>query len=310
MTSDPEPSHPLAPSATFAGLCLIWGSTFLVIRIGNDTVPPLWAATLRLGLASLLLLALVGLTRQRLPRGPALSAAAGFGFLNFGLSFCFLYWGEKTVPSGLAAVLYGTAPLSTALFARVAGLERLRALKIAGALVALAGVATIFSGQLTARVSGLPIAAIFTAATLGSASGVVLKRGPHQHPLGANAVGAMVGLAVCAAASFLAREPHPLPTTSRAILPILYLATVGSVVAFGLYVWLVNHWAVTRISFVAVVVPVVAVLLGAAVRHERLTAAHSAGALLVLAGVVLGMVSDRRRPAAAPAATLAAAREA
>lgn len=309
MTSDPQPTHPLAPYAAFAGCSAIWGSTFLFISIGNDTVPPLWAATLRLALASVLLVAMTRLAGQSLPRGAALRAAAGFGFLNFGLSFCFLYWGEKTVPSGLAAVLYGTIPLSTALFARAAGLERLRALKIAGALVALLGIGVIFSGQLTARVAALPLAALFAAATLASASGVVLKRGPRQHPLGANAVGAMVGLVVCAAGSFLGREPHALPAGARAVLPILYLTLAGSVVAFGLYMWLVNHWDVTRISFIAVVVPVVAVLLGTAVRHERLTAAHRAGSLLVLAGLVLGILSDRRRQAtSAPA--IARAREA
>ena len=309
MTSEPHATHPLAPYAAFAGCCAIWGSTFLFISMGNDTVPPLWAATLRLGLASLLLVALTRLTGRSLPRGPALYTAAGFGFLNFGFGFCLLYWGEKTVPSGLAAILYGTVPLSTALFARAAGLERIRALKIAGALVALAGVGMIFSGELRARVSGLPIVAIFMAATVASASGVVLKRGPHQHPLGANAVGAMAGLLVCAAGSFLAREPHAIPHDPRAVLPILYLTLAGSVGAFVLYVWLVNHWDVTRVSFVAVVVPVVAVLFGSAVRHERLTSAHWAGALLVFAGLALGILSDRKRStAAAPA--LAGARDA
>ena len=310
MTSDPQPTHRLAPYAAFTACATVWGSTFLFISIGNETVPPLWAATLRLALASLLLLGLTRLTGHRLPRGAALRAAAGFGFLNFGLSFCLLYWGEKTVPSGLAAVLYGTIPLSTALFARAAGLEPLRALKIAGALVALAGIGVIFSGQLTARVSLLPLAALFAAATCASASGVVLKRGPRQHPLGANAVGAMVGFLVCAAGSFISREPHALPVGARALLPILYLTVAGSVVAFGLYMWLVNHWDVTRISFIAVVVPVVAVLLGAAVRHEQLTMAHRAGSVLVLAGLVLGILSDRRRAAAAAPAAVAHAREA
>jgi len=309
MTPDPQPTHPVAPYAAFAGCAAIWGSTFLFISIGNDTVPPMWAASLRLGLASLVLLALTWLTGHTLPRGAALRSAAGFGFLNFGLSFCFLYWGEKTVPSGLAAVLYATIPLSTALFARAAGLEKLRALKIAGALVALAGIGVIFSGQITTQVSPLPLAALFAAATLASASGVVLKRGPRQHPLGANAVGAMVGFAVCTAGSFIAGEPHALPAGARAVLPILYLTLAGSVVAFGLYMWLVNHWEVSRISFIAVVVPVVAVLLGTAVHHEQLTAAHRAGSLLVLAGLVLGILSDRRRQAAS-APAVAHAREA
>ena len=310
MTPDPQPTKPLAPYAAFVGCCAVWGSTFLVISIGNDTVPPLWAATIRLAVASPLLFLLCRLTGRALPRGAALRAAAGFGFLNMGLSFCFLYWAEKTVSSGLAAVIYATVPLSTALFARLAGLERLRALKVAAALVALAGVTVIFSGQLMVRASVLPVASLLAAATMGSASGVVLKRGPRQHSLGVNAVGSLVGLVVCGAASFIAREPHALPHGVRGIVPILYLAIAGSVVAYGLYAFLVNHWDLTRISFIAVVVPVVAVLLGALVRHERLTAASGLGSMLVLLGLALGIVSDRRRTAATATPALAGAREA
>ena len=81
MTSEPHATHPLAPYAAFAGCCAIWGSTFLFISMGNDTVPPLWAATLRLGLASLLLVALTRLTGRSLPRGPALYTAAGLATL-------------------------------------------------------------------------------------------------------------------------------------------------------------------------------------------------------------------------------------
>src|SRR5436309_14742331 len=98
MTANPQPTYPLAPYAAFLGCCLVWGSTFLVISIGDDSVPPLWAASLRLALAAVLLTALTRLARQRLPRGEALRSAAGIGFLNFGLSFCLLYWGEKTAP--------------------------------------------------------------------------------------------------------------------------------------------------------------------------------------------------------------------
>ncbi len=283
-----------APVAAFAACCAIWGSTFLVISVGNDTVPPLWAAALRLGLAAILLLGLTLAAGQRLPDGAALRAAAGFGFLNFGLGFCLLYWGEKTVPSGLAAVLYGTIPLSTALFARASGLERPPALKIAGAVVALGGVAVISLGRISGHVTPLPIAALIGAATLASASGVVLKRGPRQPPLGANAVAALVGFTVCLAASFALREPHGLPRSAGALIPILYLTLAGSVVAFVLFAWLVNHWPVTRISFISLVVPVVAIVLGAAVRHERLTLVHQAGSLLVLLGLVLAIVSERR----------------
>ncbi|OGF03885.1 MAG: hypothetical protein A2W00_03130 [Candidatus Eisenbacteria bacterium RBG_16_71_46] len=291
-----------ATLGAFAGCSVIWGSTFLFIRIGNEAVPPLWAATLRLAFAAIILFPLVRLTGRRLPRGAALRAAAGFGFFNLGLGFCLLYWGETAVASGLSAVIFATIPLSTALFARAHGIEPLNGVKIAGALVALAGVAVIFSGQLSGKVPPFALAALVLASICASYSGIILKRGPRQSPLGVNAVGALAGLPVCLVGSLLAGESHAFPSTPAALGPILYLTIAGSVGAFVLFAWLVNHWPVTRISFISVLVPVVALVLGALVKQERLTGASGAGCSLVLAGLMLAIWSDRRRASAgAPA---------
>jgi drug/metabolite transporter (DMT)-like permease len=264
-----------------------------VISIGNESVPPLWAASIRLVLASILLVALAFATGTGLPRGAALVSAAQFGALNFGLSFCLLYWGEVYVPSGITAVVYGIIPLMTALFARSFGLERLNFLKVGAALVAFTGVAAIFSGQLRAAVPPLPMFAVVIAAISASLSGVMLKRGPRQHPLGANAVACLVGLPICLAGSFVMGEPHALPTTARAWFPIVYLVVAGSVGAFVLYAWLINRWNVSRISFIAVVVPVVALALGTFLHHERLPGTSVLGAILGFAGLALGIAADR-----------------
>jgi len=100
--------------AAFVGMCLIWGTTFLAIRIGSEAVPPLWGATLRLIVAAILNVSVALLTRARWPRGVALRAIATFGFLNLGVNFALLYWGELRVPSGIAAIFYATVPLTTA----------------------------------------------------------------------------------------------------------------------------------------------------------------------------------------------------
>ena len=92
----------------FSTCTLIWGSTFLFISMGNDTVPPMWAASLRLILAALLLVGLLLIGGRRLPRGRALRAAVLFGIFQFGFNLPLLYWGETVVPSGLAAVVFAT----------------------------------------------------------------------------------------------------------------------------------------------------------------------------------------------------------
>jgi drug/metabolite transporter (DMT)-like permease len=277
----------------FFGCALIWGSTFLVIRIGNQSLPPLWAVTVRLALAAPLLVALTYASGERLPRGAAAAAAAGFGFFNMGLSMGLLYWGEQWAPSGLTAVLYATIPLSTSLFARAYGLESLSPFKLAGALVAIGGVATIFAGSFGGAVPPAALVAVTLAAVSAAFSGVLLKRGPRQHPFGANAVASLVGCAMCGTASFALGERHPLPTTADQLLPVLYLAIAGSIGAFGLYAWLVNHWPVSRISFVSVVVPLVALVLGGLFAGERLTVQDAVGSALVLAGLGLALLGDR-----------------
>jgi drug/metabolite transporter (DMT)-like permease len=280
----------------FAACGAIWGSTFLVISIGNDALAPVWAATLRLALAAVLLMAWTRVRGTALPRGAALRAALGYGVTQFGVNLPLLYWGEMRVPSGLSAVVYATIPLTSALMTRALGMERLTPGKILGAVVAFGGVALLFSSSLSARVSPLGMGAIFVGATAASLGTVIFKRGPRQDPFGANAVGCAVGAPIAAAFSFALGEAHGLPTTFDAAWPLVYLTVGGSLGAYVIMSWLVNRWSVTRTAYVTVIVPVIAIALGAVVRHEHLAPSSLAGAAFVLAGLLLGM-----RPERAPA---------
>lgn len=292
--SEPPSNSPRLYGA-FAGCCLIWGSTFLAIRFGNRELAPLWGAAVRLAIACPILLVLARAGGHRLPRGPGLRAAAGFGALNFGVSLGLLYWGEQQVSSGVTAVIFAIIPLTTALLTHGFGLERLTAGKLAGATLGLLGVGVIFSGESFRGVPWSGLAAIVAAAVTASLSGVPLKRGPRGSPLGVNAVATAVGCPMLLAGSFAVGEPHRLPLTAGAIGPVLYLALAGSVVAFGLYVWLVGHWPLTRTSFVAVVVPVIAVGLAALSGDGHLAPASYLGALLVMAGIGVSIASESRR---------------
>ena len=275
--------------AVFIGCCLIWGSTFLAIRIGNEAVPPVWAATLRLALAAPLLTGLVVATRQRFPRGPALRGALLFGIFNFGFNLSLLYWGERVVPSGIAAVLYATVPLSTALLAAAMGVERLVPRKLGAAALAIVGVAIIFAGELRLDVPLAGLISVFLAATCGAISGVFLKQAPQPSAIAANAVGAAVGAVVCAVVSLALGEDHALPTTSAGWWPIVYLTIAGSLGAYVLYTWLVQHWPVTNASMVGVVVPVIAVILGAIIKGEQRSPESYVGAAVVLIAVLVAL---------------------
>jgi drug/metabolite transporter (DMT)-like permease len=279
--------------AAFAACSAIWGSTFLVISIGNDALAPVWAATLRVGLAAVLLGAWTLLRGQSLPRGPALRAALGYGVAQFGVNLPLLYWGEKVVPSGVSAVVFATIPFSSALVARALGLERLTTGKILGAAIAFTGVAVLFSSTLHQHIRPAGFAAVFVGATAASVGTALLKRGPRQDPFAANAVGCAAGAVIAGLASVLLGEPHAIPSTLRAAWPLLYLTIGGSLGAYVTLSWLISRWSVSRTSYITVIVPVIALALGAAVRHEPLGAGSLAGAALVLAGLLVGMRASR-----------------
>ncbi len=291
--ADPARSGGRGPWLAFAGCSAIWGSTFLFISIGNDVLPPVWAVTLRLGLAAPILTLLTWLTRQPLPRGRALSSAIQYGVFQFGINLPLLYWGEKTVPSGLSAVLFATIPLSSALMTHVLGMERLNPVKLAGALVAIGGVALIGRGSGGGAAQLVGVIAVLASATFAALGTTLLKRGPRQSPFGANAVGCAVGFLICLPASALLREPWGAPQTAGAWISVVYLTLAGSVGAFALMVWLVHHWPVTRVAFISVITPVIATLLGVLVRHEPVTTSSVGGSVLVLAGLAVGMAADR-----------------
>ena len=276
--------------AVFVGCCLIWGTTFLAIRVGNQALPPEWAATLRLVLAAPLLALIVTLRRDRWPRGGALQGAILFGVFNFGFNLGFLYWGERVVPSGIAAVLYATVPLTTTFIAAAFGIEHLALRKMLTAVVAIAGVATIFAGEMRLDVPFEGLLAVFLAATTASLSSVLLKRAPAQPSVFAtNSVGAAAGAVVTLAASFVLGEDHALPSAFAAIWPVIYLTLAGSLGAYVLFTWLVAHWPVTRASYVGVVVPVIAVIVGAIALGETRSPETYVGAAIVLVAVVAAL---------------------
>lgn len=275
-------------------MCLIWGSTFLFIRIGNEAVAPEWAAAIRLAIATGLYALILAGTRTPLPRGARLRAAALYGLFNYGIQFPLLYWGELRVPSGTTAVFYGTVPLTTSLFAAWMGVHPLRRHEVVGALVGFLGIVVIFLSELLAGAPSAALVAIFLATVSAALSGIFLKRAPPQSTWGANGVGAAVGLAVCFLASVALGEAHAWPHGAAGWGPILYLVLAGNMGAYALYGWLVTQWRVTTVSAVSLVIPVVAVILGALIRSEAPPAATYAGAALVLAGVAITLFSKRR----------------
>ena len=282
----------LTYGAAFALLCGIWGSTWLVIKIGLEGAPAFLSAALRFVLASAVLLALAPVLRAKLPRTRAeWSLAAFYGLVLFTADYGLIYWGENNgVESGLSAVLFATYPFQTAIAAHfVLPAERLSIQKVAGVALGFGGVVVIFRGHLAATAGLLfPMLALVAAATCAAVANVAVKRWGHDaDPVSFNGLAMGIGAVALAVVSLAAGERWAVPSWPEGIGAIVYLALAGSVVTFVTFLWLLKRIEATSVSYIAFVIPIVAVLLGYLVANEVLDVLVLAGAGMTLAGIWL-----------------------
>jgi len=295
--TDTRPKHKWRPQngwgvpAAWLTLCIVWSSTWLVIKIGLRDLPPISYAGIRFVVAVIVLLA-VSVGRVRLlPQRRSDYALLGFtGVLMFAVNYGLLFWGELHVSSGLAAVLQATIPIFGMVFAHLMlPDEPMRLQKLAGSLLALGGVAIIcarllgFNG-LMAFWGGLGI--VFGAA--GAAfSNVLLKARVLQVAPAMIAAWQMIfGTAPLLVTGFIV-EGNPLRFrwTTLSIFCLLYLAVIGSALAFLLLYWLLPRMTVTNLQTISLITPPGAVALGWAVGGEKFSLWSLVGACFVLAGV-------------------------
>jgi drug/metabolite transporter (DMT)-like permease len=282
-------------------LCCIWGSTWLFIKLGLNDLPPLTFAGIRFVIASTILLALIFARRLPLPRTRAdWMLLATTGVLSFSLNYGLLFWGEQYISSGLAALLQATIPAFGLVFAHLylPG-EPLTRAKIFGVVMGVAGVGVIFSNQL--RIAGPQALAGCAALVLSSicvAYGNVLvkARGKNLDPAilaGGQMLFGLIPLLLIGIS--LEGDPFHFHWTRMAFIALFYLAIVGSVVAFLLYYWLVQHMDVTKTMLIALVTPVIAVTLGVMVLREELNWRTFAGGAMIISGIGLIVLRKRRK---------------
>lgn len=294
----------------FLGVIVIGGSNAVAIRLGNAELTPFLGATMRFGLAAILLLAVAAARRTPLPAGPARAGVVLYGLTAFAGSYAALYWGLVEAPATTAMIVIATVPLLTLLIAAAVGQERLSARGLAGAVVALGGIVLIVGDQLGAATPGSSLAALFLGASFIALSGVIVKQIPPGHPVAANGFGMAVGAAVLAALSRIGGEPWTLPTGAATWASLGYLSVFGSVGLFMLVLYVLARWSASATSYATLAMPLVTVGLAAVILDETVSPLFVAGAGIALVGVYLG-VSNRqpgpvKRPGEPDAARVAA----
>ncbi len=292
--------------AAFAVLCAIWGSTWLAIRIGLQGAPPFLSASLRFVVASVVLVAIAVVFRSKWPQNRTEWTLVVFvGLVLFTADYGLIYWGENNgVESGLSAILFATLPLQTALVANaLLDQERLTLQKLLGIALGFVGVLVIFRSQIVSAGldKALPMLAIVVSATCAALSTVAVKRWGHgTDPVTFNGLAMGVGALCLAAISLTSGEGWRVPSWPEGIGAILYLAIAGSVVTFVTYLWLLKEAEATSLSFVALITPIVAILLGARFGSETFGPIDLAGTAVVLLGIYVAI--SRRAAAFARAA--------
>ena len=282
-------------------LCGIWGSTWLFIKLGLADLPPLTFAGIRFVLASLILSALILARGVRWPRSRRdWSLIAIVGLLQFTLNYGLVFWGEQYISSGLAAVLQSIFPTFGLVIAHLyLPYERLTTRKVIGVLMGVVGVATIFSDQLTiaGHLALLGSVALVASAFFGAYSNVLVKAYAREIDPQVLAAGQMIFGFPPLLIIGIATEGNPLRFhwTIAALVSLAYLVVVGSVIAFALYYWLVRHMEVTKTMLIALVTPVVAVLLGMIVLHEKLNWRLFVGAACIISGIGLIVLRNRQK---------------
>jgi drug/metabolite transporter (DMT)-like permease len=275
-------------------LCLIWGSTWIFIKRGLDDWPPFSFAAVRFLIAAAILWGIVLARRAPLPRARRdWALMAGLGFISFALNYGLVFWGENRIPSGLTAVLQAIIPAFGLIFAHyyLPG-ERITPAKLIGVALGVAGVAVIFADQM--RIAGtqalLGSAAIVASALCVSYSNVQVKLhcGHLSTPVLVAGQMSFGFVPLFAAGWLLEGGPFRLRWTAGATVALVYLAVVGSVIAFLLYFWMVKHVEVTKTMLISLVTPVVALLIGWLSRGEMLTWRLTLGSAAILSGI--GMI--------------------
>jgi len=272
-------------------LCMIWGSTWLFIKLGLRDLPPFTFAGIRFLLASGILALIIYFRKIPLPKDRRdWQFIAWTGFLCFTVNYAFVFWGGQYISSGLAALLNATMPFFGMFIAHhYLPAERITPIKIGGVLLGIAGVGLIFSNQLSLQgtLALLASIGIVVGALVAAYANVLVKlRGKHIDPTILSAGQMLFGFPPLLLIGMLIEgNPLHLKWTPLAITSLVYLTILGSCVAFMLYFWMLQRIQVTNALLLLLVMPLVAVTLGKLINGEELTWRILVGGACIISGV-------------------------
>ena len=279
-------------------LCLIWGTTWIFIKIGLEDLPPVTFAA-RFILAVLILAVVIVFQRLPLPKTVnEWKLMALTGILQFSVNYSLVFWSEQYISSGLAAVLQAMITVFGLVLAWIfLPAERITRLKIFAVIIGIVGVSVIFIEQL--QVNSLMafagcVAIVIGAYAAAQASILVKAKGGGLHP-GSMVFAQMICGIPLLVLYALVHEGNPLNFhwTWRAVICVLYLTILGTIAAFWLYYWLLSKIESTKAMMISLVTPLIAVIIGAVFLGETIPPQTFFGGILILASI--GLIVFRKK---------------
>lgn len=296
MTSSRERFGPLA---AWAAVCFFWGTTYLAIRVGLETLPPTLFAGLRFLTAGVLLFTIVrAWSGARLPKGKEWFEQSVVGLALLGVGNGLVVWAEQWVLSGPAALLVATSPfwvMGVERFLREG--ERAGGRAIAGLLIGFGGIALLVAPNLYGTSINSKYLWGMLALQAACASWSVGSVYAKHHPTGVQPLmGAAIQMLIAGAAltltGIILGEGSNLHFSARSFGAFTYLIVFGSIVAYGSYTYAVQKLPLSLVSTYSYINPVIAVVLGWIVLGEQMSWRVIAAMLIILGGVA--MVKSRR----------------
>lgn len=284
----------------YIAICTIWGSTWLVIKVGLETMTPLLSAGLRFALAAGVLFAIIKIRRIPIPwDAERVKLFVTVSLTSFSIPFALVYWGEQHVSSGLTSILFAVFPFCVAIMSVIMlPNEKLTTAKVSGIMLGFTGIVVIFSNDIqfgteTDQLFGMT--AIVVSAFIQAFSAVLIKK--HGHDLSPFVVSfvpmTFAGIFLTFAAIAVEDLAH-VHFTLTAVSSIVFLAVFGSVTTFVSYFWLLKRVEVVLLSLTSFVTPIIAVILGVIILHESVSSQLFVGSSLVLTGILAANSTDVR----------------
>jgi drug/metabolite transporter (DMT)-like permease len=289
----------------FVVLGLIWGSSFLWIKIGVEDITPFVLVTLRISFGLIGLLVVMALTRQSFPRDRNTILKYIFmGVFNLVLPFLLITWGETKIDSSMAAILNGAQPLFIIVIAHFwLHDEKITLPRLGGLIIGFIGVVVIVAQDLKPGSQPIDVlgqlAVVLAAISYATALTFSRKYLRGTKPVVQSTMILVIGAIIMWTLTPVTTHPTVLPSTPLTWIAVIWLGLLGLCIAYLLFFYLNNVWGPTRASLVTYIFPIVGVFLGIIFLNEQPSWNMVIGSLLVVGGIIVVNLRPRAKAVAA-----------